>query len=131
MKNNVREIRKNLKIKAIEFANALGTSEQQLRRLEVGERKMTLEWIEKITKAFHSLGFRDIKSTMLIDPTKIPEHLFEESMLDLDAQNNDFLYDDLTDKEIIAHYRALPKNLRNAVDNIFLSKSPPKKKQKK
>ncbi len=66
MPNNIRKIREKYQIKANVFAETLETSVQQLRRLEVGERKLNTEWIDRITAAFHHHGFKDFKPWMLI-----------------------------------------------------------------
>lgn len=66
MENNLREIRKSHKISLEKLAEAAGTSQQQLGRLEKGERRLSDHWIERIVNAYHSLGYSQINSMQLI-----------------------------------------------------------------
>lgn len=59
-------MRDSRKLKAIDFAEAMATTVQQLRRLEVGERKLTIEWMDRAVAAFKSLGHTDIERWMLL-----------------------------------------------------------------
>ena len=49
--NRIREIREAAGLSSDELAERIGTSGAQIRRLEVGDRKLTAEWMEKIAEA--------------------------------------------------------------------------------
>lgn len=53
MKNRIKEIRKKRKLTQEELANLVGVSKQQIFRLEKGVRKLTQEWLIKISKALN------------------------------------------------------------------------------
>jgi repressor LexA len=48
MKNRLRELRKALGLTLNDVASAAGTSNQQLGMLERGERRLTIEWMQKL-----------------------------------------------------------------------------------
>ena len=48
MKNRLRELRKALGLTLNDVASAAGTSNQQLGMLERGERRLTVEWMQKL-----------------------------------------------------------------------------------
>lgn len=49
--NRIKEIRTVRGLSAEKLGKLCGTSQQQIQRLEVGERRLTQEWMEKIAKA--------------------------------------------------------------------------------
>lgn len=49
--NRIREIRKSKGVSAEELAARVGTSPTQVRRLETGSRKLTVEWMRSIAEA--------------------------------------------------------------------------------
>lgn len=51
MPNRIREIRDSLHLSQEELADRMGTSYQQVSRLERGERKLTDEWLDSLSKA--------------------------------------------------------------------------------
>ena len=51
MANNLAAIRKSLGLTQPELAERMGTTKNQLIKLEKGDRKLTEEWIEKAAKA--------------------------------------------------------------------------------
>jgi phage repressor protein C with HTH and peptisase S24 domain len=66
MNYKIREIIRLHKIRQEDFVEKLGTSVQQLRRLDEGERRMTMEWLEKIDATLRSFGIKDFKKNALI-----------------------------------------------------------------
>jgi transcriptional regulator with XRE-family HTH domain len=50
-KNRIKRVRLELGVTQTELANRLGTSAQQLGRLEAGKRQLTTTWLEKIAEA--------------------------------------------------------------------------------
>ncbi len=50
MSNRIRAIRKQRKMTMQDLAREVGTSQQQIDRLEKGHRKLTIEWLDRITK---------------------------------------------------------------------------------
>jgi len=50
--NNIEKLREHRGWKRPQLAKLMGTSPQQVERLEKGERKLTQEWIDKAAKAF-------------------------------------------------------------------------------
>lgn len=53
IKNRVRELRTKSGLTTEEIANRAGTSQPQIFRLEKGERDMTLEWMDRLSKALN------------------------------------------------------------------------------
>lgn len=51
MKNRIKEFRKKAKLTLAELAELAGTSAQQIFRLENGDRKLTQEWLNVLSKA--------------------------------------------------------------------------------
>lgn len=51
MKNNITELRKAKKLSMQALADLVGTTQQQIDRLEKGKRKLSAEWIEKLCNA--------------------------------------------------------------------------------
>lgn len=47
--NMIKELREKLKISQADLAEAVGTSQPQIKRLEGGDRKLTKEWAERIS----------------------------------------------------------------------------------
>lgn len=45
----IKELREKLKLSQSDLAEAVGTSQPQIKRLEAGERKLTKEWAERIS----------------------------------------------------------------------------------
>lgn len=73
MSNSIRRLRKQKKMTMQELARRVGTSQQQIDRLEKGHRKLTIEWLDRLTKALEcdiydilpdSFSKRDIQMTM-------------------------------------------------------------------
>lgn len=77
------------------LADLLGTSQSQIFKLETGLRTLDIVWIDRFARALQ------IAPWMLIaDPKTI-----------LDER----------DRELLSRYRALPENLRAAVDSILFA----------
>lgn len=51
MKNNIRDIRKAKGLSAQKLAERIGTTQQQVTRLERGDRRLSDVWMEKLAKA--------------------------------------------------------------------------------
>jgi len=51
MNNNISFLRKKLGLSQQELANIIGTSQQQIDRLEKAERKLTADWMQKLSLA--------------------------------------------------------------------------------
>lgn len=51
VKNYIREIRKNSGMTLQQLADALGTTNQQISNLETGKRRLTHEWITRLSQA--------------------------------------------------------------------------------
>lgn len=51
MKNRLREFRKARGLTLEQVAEAVGTSHQQVQRLETGARRLTLEWLTRLAAA--------------------------------------------------------------------------------
>ena len=51
MENNIKKIRLSKNLKLREVAEKAGTSTQQIQRLEKGDRKLTTEWLERLSGA--------------------------------------------------------------------------------
>lgn len=51
MQNRLREIRKELGLTLQQLADIVGTSNQQIQRLESGERRLSDHWISRISEA--------------------------------------------------------------------------------
>jgi phage repressor protein C with HTH and peptisase S24 domain len=47
--NMIKELRDKLKISQADLAEAVGTSQPQIKRLEAGDRKLTKEWAERLS----------------------------------------------------------------------------------
>lgn len=48
MQNNIKSLRKSKKLTMQQLADLVGTTQQQIDRLEKGKRKLSAEWIEKL-----------------------------------------------------------------------------------
>lgn len=53
MKNNIKDLRKKNGLTMAKLADAIGTSQQQVDRLEKGKRKLSAEWIDVLCKALN------------------------------------------------------------------------------
>ena len=53
MQNNIGFLRKKNGLSMQELADTVGTSQQQIDRLEKGQRKLTAEWMDKLSKALN------------------------------------------------------------------------------
>jgi transcriptional regulator with XRE-family HTH domain len=51
MKNRIAQIRQLKGMSLTEVANAASTTKAQIQKLEKGERRLTLDWIERIARA--------------------------------------------------------------------------------
>jgi DNA-binding Xre family transcriptional regulator len=51
MKNNIKNLRKKLGLTMAKLAEEIGTSQQQVDRLEKGKRKLSAEWIDVLCRA--------------------------------------------------------------------------------
>lgn len=51
--NQIREMRSAMNLSAEQLAERVGTSQQQISRLEKGERRLTEEWMRRIAQALH------------------------------------------------------------------------------
>ena len=61
MKNNIASLRKKKGLSMQELADLAGTSQQQIDRLEKSQRRLTAEWMAKLSQAL------DVKPAELID----------------------------------------------------------------
>lgn len=52
MKNNILKLRTERGLSQVRLGDLVGTTGPQINRLEKGERKLTVEWIERLAKAF-------------------------------------------------------------------------------
>lgn len=95
MKNRLREIRLAKDLTLEEVAQKAGTSNQQILRLEKGQRRLTTDWIQRLSKA---LG---------VPPSEIVPAL-EDKLLakinDLEAQEREIV-SDLVDSLLAKHRR--------------------------
>ncbi len=53
MTNRIREVRKALGLTLEEVAQRIGTTNQQVHRLEKEQRRLTVEWLERLASAFN------------------------------------------------------------------------------
>lgn len=93
--HRLREVRLGAGVSQKLLAELVGTTPQQIYKLEVGIVRLSKYWMDKIARA---LG---VEPWMLIaDPkTILDDH----------------------DRELLSRYRALPENLRAAVDSILFA----------
>jgi transcriptional regulator with XRE-family HTH domain len=94
MKNRIKEIRKELHLTQVALADLCDTSMQQIQFLESGKRKLTQEWMERISKA------------LKVEPW----HLIVNPKTTFSSRDN----------ELISRYHSLDDNLKKAVDAILL-----------
>lgn len=52
MNNNIQKLRKSFGLTMAQLAEKVGTTQQQIDRLEKGKRKLSAEWIDVLCKAF-------------------------------------------------------------------------------
>ena len=53
VRNNIRKIRLNLGLSQVELAELLSTSQSQVQKLEMGDRRLTVEWLSRLARALH------------------------------------------------------------------------------
>lgn len=81
----IKELREKHNLTQSELAEAVGTSQPQIKRLETGERKLTKEWAEKIgprlgvTAEILMFGWPEDSAPHLVEPAPV----FDESPFDL------------------------------------------------
>jgi transcriptional regulator with XRE-family HTH domain len=54
MKNRIKELREKLDLSQDDLAQATGTSAQQIGRLEMGKRKLTTDWMQRLAPALNA-----------------------------------------------------------------------------
>lgn len=64
--NRIREWRLKRKVTLVALAKAIGTVHGQLQKMEVGDRPVTLEWLDRIAKAL------DVTVGELLHPSQNP-----------------------------------------------------------
>jgi transcriptional regulator with XRE-family HTH domain len=67
--NRIRELRDAAGLTQQDLAGRVGTSSVQIGRLEKGERRLTLEWLHKISQALECSPAELISNRVLVDPT--------------------------------------------------------------
>ena len=75
--NRIAELRKGRNLSRQKMAEMVGTSVEQVRRLEVGERRLSDVWIERIAAAL------DIPPQELISESRLPTEDELQKMIDL------------------------------------------------
>lgn len=78
--NRIKELREAAGLTADELADALGTSRQQVSRHERGERRLTIQWINRYAVALGVAPADIMTSTELADPTSEVEPATIEGM---------------------------------------------------
>lgn len=68
--NRIREIREAAGLSSTELAELVGTSSSQILRLETGERRLTVEWMQKIAQALRVTPTDLISNTGLAEITE-------------------------------------------------------------
>ena len=56
MKNRIRELRRSRGLTLEEVARRANTTNQQVHRLETGQRRLTTEWMDRIGAALADIG---------------------------------------------------------------------------
>ena len=51
--NNIRKIRRSKNLSQIQLAEMLGTSQSQVQKLEMGDRRLTVDWLSRLAKVFN------------------------------------------------------------------------------
>lgn len=87
MKNRIKQLREAKGWSAERLAEEAGTSQQQIDRLEKGQRRMTTEWIHRISLALGCDGSDLIPELVAKDETWIKElrALGEEAQKEFEA----------------------------------------------
>lgn len=115
MKNRIQEIRKNQGLSGAQLAELIGTSQQQIQRLENGERKLSLDWMERIAKAL-KCEIRDLlnegENYSAINKELL--HTVIVSVLEILANNKLPAVPDATAKLILHLYDKLDKDADDA-----------------
>lgn len=70
MENKLREIRKNLGLTLEQLGEPMGVKASQVEKLEKNQRKMTVQWLDRLQKSFGELGY-DVKATDIMGVTQI------------------------------------------------------------
>ena len=91
--NRLEEIRTTLGLTYELFGKTVGTSAQQMERLCKGERKITREWIDRISKALNIPGYE-----IIFDPSDFPS---EE------------------DLELLKNYKLIDSSKKEVIDGIL------------
>jgi transcriptional regulator with XRE-family HTH domain len=90
MKNRIKELRKSRGLTLEALAGMVNSSNQHISHLENGRRRLTVDWMERIAKAFQCHPFE------LLDDHLVAKSKREEDLLDLfrelsDEQQDAFL----------------------------------------
>lgn len=90
MKNRIKELRVQKGLTLEQLANACGTDKSQIQKLEIGTRRLTDRWLEKLTKALNEgpeniLGFSETEDT----PSKIVVDSSDNKALDISCYSTD------------------------------------------
>ena len=83
--NRIKEIRKQKSLTLKEVAEKANTSVQQVQRLERGDRRLTTEWIERLSNALNCTG-ADIVPDLAVDKNDTFRQL-EADYLSLNEEN--------------------------------------------
>jgi len=81
LRNRIREIRKSKGLSEVAVAEMVGTSREQIGRLERGERQLTQKWMNRIAAALHVRPSDLLHTASLAELTDEVEHV-EESELE-------------------------------------------------
>jgi transcriptional regulator with XRE-family HTH domain len=90
MPNRIREVREAQRLSMEELAQRMGTSRQQVHKLEKGERKLTQEWMWRIASALEvnpvALLPADFAATTGLDPLEAAGYRVEEINPDMHSK---------------------------------------------
>jgi transcriptional regulator with XRE-family HTH domain len=105
MHNEIQALRKNKNMTLTELALAVNSTPQQIGRLEKGERRLTVDWIDKIARALNVLP-EDLLTGNHGERVVIPE-------IDMAStrENNDSTKSSVAESDSIVSEWALPKQL--------------------
>jgi len=68
--NMIKELREKKKLSQADLAEAIGTSQPQIKRLEAGERKLTKEWAERLAPPLDTTPETLMFAKSVVDPSQ-------------------------------------------------------------